>query len=193
MKHASTYSEQSKREPPWRAQQRCPRASIPAEVRGWLLNTASLTRRVRQTCGDRFRVRVLARRWQRPEPGEARALGLPRGRFVLVREVQLMCAERPWVYARTVIPPRTLRGGWRQLAHLGSKPLGAVLFTDRTLRRERVEIARLAAGQRLFDAATRQLETTPAAVWGRRSLFSAGGKRLLVSEVFLPGIAPCRN
>lgn len=104
-----------------------------------------------------------------------------------------MCAGRPWVFARTVIPPHTLHGGLRHLAHLGNKPLGTVLFTDRTLRRDRVELARLVAGQRLFDAATRRLETPPAAMWGRRSLFHIGGKRLLVSEIFLPDIAPCKD
>ena len=193
MTRASAYSEQSQRETPWCAQQRYPRAAIPAEVRGWLLDTASLTRRVRRACGGRFQVQVLTQRWQRPDPGEARTLGLRRGQFGLVREVQLMCAGRPWVFARTVIPPHTLHGGLRHLAYLGNKPLGTVLFTDRTLRRDRVELARIVAGQRLFDAATRQLEIRPAAIWGRRSLFHIGGKRLLVSEIFLPDIAPCRD
>jgi chorismate lyase len=34
----------------------------------------------------------------------------------LIREVHLLCDDRPWVFARTIIPISTLRGRERRLA-----------------------------------------------------------------------------
>ena len=98
-----------------------------------------------------------------------------------------MCGATPWVYARTVIPVQTLRGPQRRLAHLGSKPLGAALFADPNLGRGAVEVACLAAGEKLFARAVGEGISTEV-IWGRRSLFWLGGSPLLVSEFFLPAL-----
>ena len=154
----------------------------------WLLDTESLTQRVRQACIGQFRVRVLSQGWGRPLRSEARALRLHHGERCLVREVQLLCAERPWVFARTIIPVTTLSGPQRRLARLGSRPLGAVLFADPSMRRGAVQIAAITARHGVFARATRELTRRPAQIWGRRSVFRLAGKPLLVSEIFLPGI-----
>lgn len=119
---------------------------------------------------------------------EARTLGQRPEAYALVREVYLMCDDKPWVFARTVIPAGTLKGGRRRLANLGKRPLGAVLFADRSMRRSPVEIACLSPGQPLFARAVAPLCVTPEAIWGRRSVFRLSGQPLLVSEIFLPGI-----
>jgi len=105
-----------------------------------------------------------------------------------IREVYLLCDAQPWVFARTVIPTRTLTGPRRRLTRLRGKPLGAVLFADPAMKRSQIEIARIQNGQALFDDATSQLSVTPDEIWGRRSAFFLGGKPLLVSEIFLPNI-----
>lgn len=105
----------------------------------------------------------------------------------IIRQVQLLCNDCPWVYARTVIPATSMRGRLQRLAHLGTRPLGAMLFTDPGMRRGIVELARITHGQQLYvDALQRSLKRADE-IWGRRSVFRIAGKPLLVSEIFLPG------
>lgn len=108
----------------------------------------------------------------------------------LVREVELLCDEQPWVFARTLIPATSLVGGARRLARLGSKPLGAVLFADPSTKRAAMELARLTRRDPLFAAAVDHLPLRPGQLWGRRTLFWYAGKPLLVNEIFLPTIPP---
>lgn len=177
----------------WRTGKQLSRTAPTAALRDWLLDTGSLTRRVQQACGGRFRVQVEMQGWARPRLDEYRALGLRIGRIALIREVHLLCDERPWVFARTVIPVTTLRGRQRRLAHLGSRPLGAVLFADPHMQRGPVQVARIARGSALFTAAVQGLQRRPEEVWGRRSVFRLGGKPLLVSEFFLPAVGGAKT
>ena len=153
----------------------------------WLLDPASLTLRLQQLCGTRFRVQVVSQGWGRPRLDEAQELGMAGRERAIIRQVQLMCADHPWIYARTVIPATSLRGKLKRLAQLGSRPLGAMLFADPGMQRGVVELARILPGQGLFADATRAVEGTPASIWGRRSVFRITGRPLLVSEIFLPG------
>ncbi|NOX91333.1 MAG: chorismate lyase, partial [Gammaproteobacteria bacterium] len=162
----------------------------PAELLDWLLDPASLTRRLQQTCGDGFRVVPTEQYWQRPMLNEAQALGVLPHERCFVREVQLLCDDQPWVFARTVIPVRTLTGPRRRLSRLGKRPLGAVLFADRSMVRSGIEIARLSPEQPLFARATAGLSQPPTSIWGRRSAFFLNHQPLLVSEIFLPAICP---
>jgi chorismate--pyruvate lyase len=139
-------------------------------------------------CPGQFRVRVLGQGWGRPLAGECRALGLKRNGVALIREVELQCDEEAWVFARTVIPAASLKGGARRLTLLGDKPLGAVLFADPTTRRGRMEVARLDRRHALFQGACGHRQAPPAELWGRRTLFCYRGKPLLVNEIFLPDI-----
>lgn len=177
-------------EPAWHEASRLHRREIPEVALQRLLDPASLTRRIQGACAGNFRVRVLAQGWARPQRNEALALGMRDGGWGFVREVHLLCNEQPWVYARTVIPRTTLTGPRRRLTRLQSRPLGAVLFADPSMRRGSVEIARLTPRDKLYPAAIGHLIERPQMIWGRRSLFTLGGKPLLVSEIFLPGIPP---
>jgi chorismate--pyruvate lyase len=178
----------------WRPSAQLSYGAIPARYRHWLLDPSSLTQRLIGACPGRFRVELLTLGWMRPLPDECRRLALRRGQLALVRQVQLRCDERAWVYARTVIPRTTLSGRQRRLAYLGARPLGAALFADPTMQRDAVEVVRLVPGGRLFALAAQGLGLPPAELWGRRSVFRLAGKPLLVSEIFLPDIAqvPCR-
>jgi len=174
------------REPRWHRWALLRRGHVPAALSDWLLDRGSLTRRVVQSCPGRFRVEVRRQAWGRPLPGERRLLGLRRGAVALVREVELRCAERPWVFARTLIPPAALRGDGRRLARLRDRPLGAVLFADPGVRRDRVEVALLMPHHPLFQRAAAGVLPTPPLLWARRTLFLMEGRQLLVNEIFLP-------
>ncbi len=161
---------------------------LAVDLRRALLDRASLTRRVREACPGRFTVQVVQQRRRRPTHGEQRLLGMRRGTRALIREVRLCCDEHAWVFARTVIPMSSLVGAQRRLKYLGTRPLGAVLFADPSMRRGAVQLACARAGHVLFDTAVAGLTHRPAQIWGRRSVFHVGGKPLLVSEMFLPAM-----
>jgi chorismate--pyruvate lyase len=175
-------------EPAWVTLGRRRPGSVSAATFGWLRDRGSLTARLIAACGGDFRVRLCHQGWGKPLPSERRLLGMGRARHALVREVELHCNDRPWVFARTVIPAGSLRGAARGLALLGERPLGAVLFADPRTRRGRSQMARLVPHQPLFEAAAARLETRPAELWGRRTVFFFAGQPLLVNEIFLPGI-----
>lgn len=132
-------------------------------------------------------MRVLSQAWGTPCTDEAQLLGMPQGQRAIIRQVQLLCDGQPWIYARTVIPVTSLRGRLQRLVHLGTRPLGGMLFADPGMRRGTVQLARIRAGQALHAVATVRLQPSPAEIWGRRSVFRIADKPLLVSEIFLPG------
>lgn len=172
--------------PAWARHRRRLRTRVPDGLLSWLLDAGSLTDRLRNACNGHFQVRVLSERWQRPRCDESLSLGARFSTVAWVRQVQLLCDGKPWVFARTVIPATTLTGPQRRLAHLGNRPLGAFLFADPGMRRGPVEIAPLRAGDSMFSEAVHGLDHRPEEVWGRRSVFRIDGKPLLVTEVFLP-------
>ena len=173
-------------EPVWIPRRRIMFGQVPHNVLHWLLDRASLTQRIVSACPGRFRVKVLAQQWARPMTNEARALGMAPNGHALVRQVQLLCDETPWVYARTIIPRSTLTGGERRLAYLKSRSLGAMLFADPTMRRSEVQISRVTSRDKLYNIVAGQLDQSPEIIWGRRSVFTISNKPLLVSELFLP-------
>ena len=176
-------------EPDWMGWERLRHAQVPGGVYPWLCDRASLTARIKSACqSGRFRVRVVRQGWGRPLYSEMMLLGMRQGEIAIVREVELLCSGQPWVFARTLIPASSLQGPARRLAHLGDRPLGAVLFSDQRTKRGVTQVARLLPRHRLFQAAVRALEVWPTEIWGRRSLFALSSKPLLVNEIFLPAI-----
>ncbi len=173
-------------EPVWVPRRRFVRSQAPVAILHWLLDRASLTQRIIAACDGQFRVKVLSQHWARPMSNEAQALGMRRSGHALVRQVQLLCNDVPWVYARTVIPRRTLTGRQRRLAHLKSRSLGAMLFADPGMRRGELQLVRLTDRDKLHAIVAQQLDQSPAVMWGRRSVFTLARKPLLVSEIFLP-------
>lgn len=172
--------------PVWASSRRWLRTRLPVGLIPWLLDSGSLTDRLKAACPGTFRVRVLDEGWRRPRLDEVRSLGLPVANVAWVRQVQLLCDERPWVFARTVIPATTLSGAQRRLAHLGNRPLGAFLFADPGMQRGPVELACIRQGQAMYAEATSGLRQKAPQIWGRRSVFRLARKPLLVAEIFLP-------
>lgn len=170
----------------WRAQNF---TALPAGIEPWLRDTGSLTRRVIQACnGGAFRVRLLRQGWGKPWVSEAGALRVRLTEATLIREVDLECNGRPWVFARTLIPATSFSGPARRLAYLGEKPLGAVLFSERQVSRGTTQLARIQPQHLLYQAATDHLDEPPPEVWGRRTLFYFAHRPILVNEIFLPDI-----
>ncbi len=139
-------------------------------------------------CPDRFSVRVLDQQWVKPSIDEAKLLNIPFRQTAVLRQVQLLCGKTVCVYARSIIPLKTMRGKHRRLRHLGNRPLGAYLFSNPGLVRSGQQLARIAKNDPLFEIATSGSDHKCEQIWGRRSLFTIDGKPLLVSEFFLPAL-----
>lgn len=126
---------------------------------------------------------ILRQGWGLPTPSERRALALAPRLRAWIREVYLWCGASRWVYARTLIPCTSLTGGLQRLVRLGTRPLGEVIFADRSMRRGPIEVARIHPGARVLAPVRSSVKS---AVWGRRGVFWLQERPLLVCEFFLP-------
>lgn len=154
----------------------------------WLREPGLLTERLRACCAGQPGLLVVAETEAPLSIADATLLAAS-GSAAFVREIELTCDGRPWVFAQTLVPQATLaRHGW--LAGLGRAALGERLASIPGIERGPIEFARLAAGDRLYHRALRDRREAPAALWARRSWFAIGGDRLLVQEVFLPDAHP---
>ena len=169
----------------WCKKQHCLSKSINTKLKRWLFDSGSLTSRLIDHCNGEFSVKVISIKRATPTPDEICALGMKLRSHALIREVYLCCDNEPLVYARTIIPVSSLRGSLRGLALLGNKPLGVVLFSDKSMRRKPMEITTLRPDHKCH-AWTKNLDDK--AVWGRRSVFNLKQQELLVSEFFLPAL-----
>lgn len=160
----------------------------PSFLRPWLCDEGSLTARIAARC-RRFEVRVLGQGMYLPNEDERALVGLPRGRRAWLREVLLLADGVPVVFAHTVLAPRDLRGPWRMAVAIGGRPLGAALFAAPQIVRGRLSCERLAATHPLHRCACAALNERLPALWARRSRFLRNQRPLLVTEVFLPGVA----
>ena len=155
-------------------------------LRRWLTDRGSLTARLQRYVGP-IKVKVLFQGLRRVNRDEAFLFASPAAR-VLVREVLLLRGTTPLVFAHTVLACDGLRGAWRSIARLGTRPLGAALFADPRVARFPLRQKKLPRTHALHRRAVAQLQRPLPPLWARRSIFAAGKSPILVSEVFLPGI-----
>ncbi len=173
------------REPVWRLA-KASELTAPYAIKSWLNESGSLTARLKHAVGQGFGVRLIGQCWGSPYLDEAALLGLQPRRRALIREVLLHWRGQPLVLARSVIPPRTLRGIHCGMAHLGEKPLGELLFAYRGLQRSHLEMARAKLSDwKPMVARDFSIESP---VWGRRSLYQVDQVSLCVGEFFLPSV-----
>ena len=154
----------------------------------WLFHDDSLTARLVAGCTGEFRVEVLRQRYARGQLNEARLLGIPPCQVALLREVYLYCGNERVVYARSIIPLKTLTGKQTRLAHLRNRPLGGFLFSCPSMQRGQVQLAAIRCGDPVYVRAMPAQDTNGKDLWGRRSVFRLNGKPLIVAEIFLPTI-----
>ncbi|MFZ9642833.1 MAG: chorismate--pyruvate lyase family protein [Candidatus Methylopumilus sp.] len=159
--------------------------------RPWLIERGSLTKRL-QSKTQAFQVRALAVHHNLPYLDEARLLGLPAYQRSLLREVVLMDAQQPLVFAHSVLPDNSLRGVWLGLSRLGNRPLGAALFADPRVTRTPLQYKKLNKHHALYRQAQKHLQQMPNALWARRSIFQLSSmnrqQAIMVTEIFLPAV-----
>jgi chorismate--pyruvate lyase len=174
------------REPNWFENRSGIRHTLPENVLSWIYEPGSLTQRLRDYYGDTIGVKILLQQWNTPFLSERRLLGLPENKYSLIREVLLHADGKPLILARTIIPAKTIKMAKSNLAHLGSRPLGEVIFSYPKLERIEMDVTLidpLAWNQSAIDEAHINQP-----VWGRRTVYAIAQRQMLVSEFFLPGV-----
>ena len=149
-------------------------SSPPAELLSWLNTEGSLTALLEAKAGQPLRVKRSFEGYRLLSLIQKKQLGLQgaalsRPLLAWVREAQLYGNdELPWVQAQSIFPLSSLQGRARRLQQLKSTPIGYVLFKrSRTLPNQRF-IEHTADG------------------WQRQTLYDWYGRKLLISETFLP-------
>jgi len=170
----------------WLPAERLGQAKIDTGVRSWLIGKGLLTQRLKDVCGDAFRLRLIEQNTGLLDAAHRAAL-LRNDTAGLFREVKMYCRDKVWVYAQTVIPDSTLNGHpW--LAELGDAALGETLSALSGVDRSSYEYAWLAASNPIAVRALNGAEIAPAGLWARRYRFTLRGAPLLVQELFFPAV-----
>ncbi len=152
------------------------RFNLTIEAKNWLVNTPSLTAKIRYSCPD-MTVEILSEKWQRPLNFEAKALRLKQGEFAWVRCVLLKCNHDNWIYARTVIPKMQTGNPWFALKKLGNQPLGEILFSLKQVKRSPFLLLKSFSSWPYLPKQKPRL--------ARQSIFTQKNHKLLLTEVFL--------
>lgn len=153
--------------------------------RSWLIESGSLTARLQQCYADFF-VKPVSVSTNNPGNEETVLLNISSHETAQIRQVLLFGGTKPVVFAHSVLPRKSLRGAWRHLGKLGSKPLGAVLFANPNVKRTPFTFKKLSANHPLYQAAASYLTQKPDFLWARRSMFTLNCASIMVTEIFLP-------
>jgi chorismate--pyruvate lyase len=160
-----------KQEPLWCENRIGTRLQLPEAVQSWVYEAGSLTQRLRSIYGSSVAVKLLFQEWRKPLLSERRLLNLAESQWCLSREVLLHAEGKSLILARTIIPAATIKIANRSLSHLGTRPLGEVIFSYPKLERIAMDVT-------LIQPTT----------WGRRTVYAIKQRQMLVSEFFLPEI-----
>jgi len=175
---------------PWRAISQATLRAVPLEVHPWLHLDTSMTKQLQRHFahdGQAVTVRAL-----RNGPGalyQDEQYLFPRSRRprVHVREVLLHANQRQLIVARTVFISRSLHAKG-EVAQLGSRPLGELLFAKGKAIWLAREFAHLEPGAQIFSLFRKTVGCSLRSCWARRTLFLLESQPLLVTEMFLPTV-----
>lgn len=112
-----------------------------------------------------------------------------------VREVVLSVAGQPAVWARSATRARGLKGPWKAVRGLGTRPLAELLFSHARVLRGPLEQHTWRRGSPEQRRACKDLAALGASQpprWARASVFAHQGQPLRVMEAFLPHVAGWR-
>jgi chorismate--pyruvate lyase len=165
------------------------RLPVSRSLRRWLEAPGSLTARLRRH--GPVTVEVLRQGRFTLWPQERAALRARQGH---VREVVLRVRGRAAVWARSSTPLRAVKGPWRAIKGLGTRPLAELLFEHHRVRRDPLHAWPLAQRSPQQCHLVRQWHALqPAAddappLWARHSVFWHHGQPLQVLESFSPWV-----
>jgi len=173
-----------KQEPHWKKDHPGIKNSFPATVHSWIYESQSLTRRLRKVYGQSFTVEILFHHRRPAFLSECGLLKLPHQQYNLIREVLLHADGKPLILARTILPEKTIKIAKRNLSHLGTRPLGEVIFSYPRLERLALNISCIKPEH--WTPGLIEKIAINGEIWGRRTVYAIHKQPLLVSEFFMP-------
>ena len=162
---------------------------ISPQLQPWLVDTGSMTARFKHIAGNNFSVTLLNEAIAKIDNEDYSLLKIPNTEPVRVRQIYLCRHQQPWIYGKTLLPQSTIDNTPYDLANLGTKPIGSVLFANHA-KRSSLSFCLLSADDFLYQQAVANLNEQPKNLWARRSIFTLQNYPLLIYEVFLPAL--CR-
>lgn len=156
----------------------------------WLQAQGSLTARLR--CFGQVQVLVQQQATMALWPLERADL---QQRCGYVREVVLLVDGRPAVWARSATSLAAIKGPWRAMRGLGTRPLAELLFSRLQVQRGPLNMHPLPKRGEMHNQMRRQWlgvdpSDEPAGLpqWARSSVFWRNGQGLRVMEAFSPWV-----
>ena len=137
-------------------------------IKSWLVEKGPITKRIKSE--ESFQLNLLKDEISYVEDVEKEFLDVISNN-IKVREVILMGNNIPRVYAKSLIPIRTIDEGFSKLGKLGTKPLGDILFEKEIFKKTDVVYAQFQDKDSIF--------------WGRKTKYIVKNMPLSVMEVFL--------
>lgn len=137
-------------------------------IKSWLLEEGPITSRIKSN--EIFKLNLLKEQIEKVEQIEMDFLGKNLGQ-IKIREVILFGDEEPRVFARSLIPVKTIDQGLSKLGELGTKPLGDILFEKEIFKK--------------IDIVFAKFENSKSIFWGRKTKYLVKTLPLSVMEVFL--------
>ncbi len=160
---------------------------LSGEYRNWLIDAGSLTLRLQSRYQD-FCVQPLMVAYAKANQDEIFPLKIKNRERVFIRNVFLIGEQMPVVFAHSVLPNKILCGRWRGLKELGTKPLGASLFSNPKVKRTTLNFKKIGVNHPLYQEVKKNVPKIPSSLWARRSVFEYQRANIMVTEVFLPTI-----
>jgi chorismate--pyruvate lyase len=162
------------------------RHKMPEKIQSWAYESGSITQRLRAIYGNTIQVKILRQHWRHPFLTERRLLRIPEHHYCLTREVLLHTKGKPLILARTIIPAGTIKVARSNLSHLGTRPLGEVIFSCPKLERMAMNVT--VVSPRIMTQLAIDAGNISQPLWGRRTVYAIRHQHLLVSEFFLTAI-----
>jgi len=93
---------------------------------------------------------------------------------------------QPIWYAETTIPRATFNKREQDFAGLGEATLGSLLFTDKGIKRQSLQVNKASAKSPLYLALLHYLPDAPPELLQRQHVYLVDGEPLYLNEIFLP-------
>ena len=137
-------------------------------IKSWLIEKGPITKRIKSK--ESFKLNLIKDEISAVDDSEKKFLEETSDK-IKVREVILLGNNIPRVYAKSLIPIRTIENGFSRLGELGTKPLGDILFEKEIFKKTDVVYAQFQDQDSIF--------------WGRKTKYIVKNMPLSVMEVFL--------
>ena len=141
---------------------------IKDSIKSWLIENGPITKRI--SAKEDFELNLIRDEIGEVDEIEKRYLGKSIG-DIKVREVILLGNKIPKVYAKSLIPVKTIEKGFSKLGNLGNMPLGDILFEKDIFNKIDVMYSSFSHKSKIF--------------WGRKTKYSVKNLPFSVMEIFL--------